>query len=643
MAHNKLYRNFIILQEDENKKSSSNEKALSGYAKIEAKGDKCKITFYAQNLKRDGDYSIVLICHKKDMKKIIDMGKINVNEVGKGEACKEYYVDNIAGLDMSYDKISGAGICKNINSDPIYLMYGFMNGEKPEAGWKKCKITKCAEEGSKAKTYTKKDSDKLKDKHKEKEEHKKDDHKEKDYDDHKKKDYDDHKKDDHKEKDCDDHKKDYHKEKDYDDHKKDDHKEKGCDDHKKDDHKEKEHHKDYELCEDGHNMKEYNKDDHKEKDCEDHKKKDHEEKEKKEHKEKDKKDKCNICREDQLINTLDGTQNNMSNNMSDGMQNNMLNNALDGTPNNMLNNTLDGTQNNMSNNMSDGMQNNMLNNALDGTPNNMLNNALDGTQNNMLNNMPDGMQNNMLNNALDGTPNNMLNNALDGTQNNMLNNALDGTQNNMLNNALDGTQNNMLNNALDGTQNNMLNNALDGTQNNMLNNTLDGTSNNMSDKFNDYEKEIARRIEEENIDPYDFKLRGGIGEFFEGLVQGFEEVKGKIKELKYCKWFKIPVLDIEDMCDASNRDRYSIIFYPMLNYYPYIRKHRHFMFGYKCDSKGDLKYLVYAIPGRRDRDDQPYGGKSGFVTWCRARGNDEMGYWLMFYDFKNSTIVVPSK
>ena len=573
MAHNKLYRNFIILQEDENKKSSSNEKALSGYAKIEAKGDKCKITFYAQNLKRDGDYSIVLICHKKDMKKIIDMGKINVNEVGKGEACKEYYVDNIAGLDMSYDKISGAGICKNINSDPIYLMYGFMNGEKPEAGWKKCKITKCAEEGSKAKTYTKKDSDKLKDKHKEKEEHKKDDHKEKDYDDHKKKDYDDHKKDDHKEKDCDDHKKDYHKEKDYDDHKKDDHKEKdcddhkkdyhkekdyddhkkddhkekGCDDHKKDDHKEKEHHKDYELCEDGHKMKEYNKDDHKEKDCEDHKKKDHEEKEKKEHKEKDKKDKCNICREDQLINTLDGTQNNMSNNMSNGMQNNMLNN------------------------------------------------------------MPDGMQNNMLNNALDGTPNNMLNNALDGTQNNMLNN------------------------------------ALDGTQNNMLNNTLDGTPNNMSDKFNYYEKEIARRIEEENIDPYDFKLRGGIGEFFEGLVQGFEEVKGKIKELKYCKWFKIPVRDIEDMCDASNRDRYSIIFYPMLNYYPYIRKHRHFMFGYKCDSKGDLKYLVYAIPGRRDRDDQPYGGKSGFVTWCRARGNDEMGYWLMFYDFKNSTIVVPSK
>lgn len=53
MAHNKLYRNFIILQEDEKTHAASGEKALSGYAKIEAKGDKCKISFYAQNLKKE--------------------------------------------------------------------------------------------------------------------------------------------------------------------------------------------------------------------------------------------------------------------------------------------------------------------------------------------------------------------------------------------------------------------------------------------------------------------------------------------------------------------------------------------------------------------------------------------------------------
>ena len=52
MAHSKLYRNFIILQEDERGYSSSDDKALSGYAKVEAKGDKCKVSFYAQNLKK---------------------------------------------------------------------------------------------------------------------------------------------------------------------------------------------------------------------------------------------------------------------------------------------------------------------------------------------------------------------------------------------------------------------------------------------------------------------------------------------------------------------------------------------------------------------------------------------------------------
>lgn len=488
MAHNKLYRNFIILQEDENKKSSSNEKTLSGYAKIEAKGDKCKITFYAQNLKSDGDYSIVLICHKKDMKKIIDMGKINVNEVGKGEACKEYYVDNIAGLDMSYDKISGAGICKNINSDPVYLMYGFMNGEKPESGWKKCKITKCAEGGSKAKTYTKKESDKLMEKHKEMP--KMEEHKEKEH----------------------------------------------CKEMpKKEEHKEKEHHKDYELCEDGHKMKEYNKDGHKEKECEDHKKKDHEEKEKKEHKEKDK---CNVCREDDESNNTLNTPCESDNVVDESVERDSALNEVE------------------------------------------------------------------VSNDTSNTP---------------------CESDDVVNESVER----------DSTLNEV--EVSDSTL--IEANESESTSN----KFNDYEKEIAKRIEEENIDPYDFKLRGGIGEFFEGLVQGFEEVKGKIKELKYCKWFNIPIMDIEDMCDSSNHDRYSIIFYPMLNYYPYIKKHRHFMFGYKCDSKGELKYLVYAIPGRRDRDDQPYGGKSGFVTWCRAKDNDEMGYWLMFYDYKNSTIVVPSK
>ena len=142
MAHNKLYRNFIILQEDEKTHAASGEKALSGYAKIEAKGDKCKISFYAQNLKKEEKYSILLICYKKDMKQIVDLGVLEISDIGKGEASKEYYVNNIAGLDFSYDKISGAAICKYVGGELTYLMYGFMNGENVGDSWKKCKVLK---------------------------------------------------------------------------------------------------------------------------------------------------------------------------------------------------------------------------------------------------------------------------------------------------------------------------------------------------------------------------------------------------------------------------------------------------------------------------------------------------------------------
>ncbi|WP_194191940.1 hypothetical protein [Clostridium chrysemydis] len=337
MAHNKLYRNFIILQEDE-KLQSPNGKVLSGYAKIEAKGDKCKVTFYAQNLKKDDEYSIVLICNKKDMKKIVDMGPIKVSDSGKGEAFKEYYVDNIAGLEFGYEKISGAGICKKGSSKAEFMLYGFMNGEKPQEGWKSSELIKCDDKNvnSKPKEYlkeTKKETKK---------------------------------------------------------------KEDGC------------------GCKD---------------------------------------------------------------------------------------------------------------------------------------------------------------------------------------------------------------------------------RDNLSKEFEDYE----RSIEEETVDPNDFRVKGGTGDYFEGIAKGFSEVKGCFKEISYSKWYKIPVKDIEDMCNAKDADKYTVVYYPMLNYYPYIIKHGHFMMGYKCDKKGNLKYLVYAIPGKKDKFDQPYVGKSGFVTWAKCKDNEEQGYWLMFYDYKTSKVVVPSK
>eukprot|EP00828_Plagiopyla_frontata_P021255 TRINITY_DN2766_c0_g1_i3.p1 TRINITY_DN2766_c0_g1~~TRINITY_DN2766_c0_g1_i3.p1 ORF type:complete len:465 (+),score=111.26 TRINITY_DN2766_c0_g1_i3:3-1397(+) len=142
LAHNKLYRNFIILQEDERGHSESSDKALSGYAKVEAKGDKCKISFYAQNLKKDSNYFMVLICCKRDFKELIDLGPLTINEAGKGDTSKEYYINNIADLKVSYEKISGAAICKTIGKETDFIMHGFMNGEEPAENWRKFKMVK---------------------------------------------------------------------------------------------------------------------------------------------------------------------------------------------------------------------------------------------------------------------------------------------------------------------------------------------------------------------------------------------------------------------------------------------------------------------------------------------------------------------
>ena len=139
---NRLYRNFVILQEDERGYANSDEKTLSGYSKVEAKGDRCKISFYAQNLRKDDDYCVVLICCKKYMKQLVNLGQLKVNDTGKAEITKEYNIYNIAGLDLSYDKISGTSIMKIKDGIPICILCGFLNGQQPSDNWKNYKILK---------------------------------------------------------------------------------------------------------------------------------------------------------------------------------------------------------------------------------------------------------------------------------------------------------------------------------------------------------------------------------------------------------------------------------------------------------------------------------------------------------------------
>ncbi len=103
-----------------------------------------------KTLKKESKYSMILICSKKDCKQLIDLGPLEVNEVGKGDTSKEYYVNNIAGLGISYEKISGAAICMVSGNEMSFIMHGFMNGEESSENWRKFKVIKDSENSSKS-------------------------------------------------------------------------------------------------------------------------------------------------------------------------------------------------------------------------------------------------------------------------------------------------------------------------------------------------------------------------------------------------------------------------------------------------------------------------------------------------------------
>ena len=389
-SNNRLYRNFVILQEDERGYANSEDKTLSGYSKIEAKGDKCKISFYAQNLKKDNDkYYMVLICSKKDIKQIVNLGPLEVTDKGKGEVTKEFNVSNIAGLNLDFDKISGAAIVKMNNDSPIFVMCGFLNGQQPTDNWKGYTIVKTRDVRS-TKSNIIKDS-----------------------------------------------------------------------------------------------KKEIKKNDSKKRKVKEESLSENEAKE-----------------EEKPI---------IENPIRDEVE-------------------------------------------------------------------------------VKIEPEETKKEFAESEESEII--------------------------------------------------EENEPKENLRGKFEDYEDEIEANKE---FDPINGKIRGSIGEYFESIVDGFERDTDSIDELKYTKWYKVPVHDLREMCNMNNYNKYTLAYYPMLNYYPYIKKYGFFMIGYKCDSKGNLKHIIYGVPGKKDKDEQPYDGRTGFVTWESIKNNANNGCWLMFYDFKNSTVVVPMK
>ncbi|MFL0247535.1 hypothetical protein [Candidatus Clostridium stratigraminis] len=416
MTQKKSYsRYFIILQEDEKGYALGSDKLPSGYAKLEIKNDKCKISYYVQNLKKESTpYLMVLICNKKDVKKIIRIGEMNIDEYGRTEVFYEYPTDNVANSSIGVDKVVGAAIVRLMNTSLISVMSGFTSTDIPE--WKNFEIT------------------------------------------------------------------------------------------------EDENKKDEVLQEVRAEVKPI--------------------------------EPVEIIEPIERIEPVEPIE-----------------------PVETLNQV-----------------------------------EIEKERENIFEEYEK---------------------KIEEAKNN---------EEESLREILDSEEEiNTLPEEQEEIDDDVINNAEEEYP--LLN----------EDEY--YNNEDLRHKTKNQKGYEDNYFSGEVGSFFRNLVSDFEELEGYFNEIKRCKWYKVPVNGPEDMHSCSDYSRHTIVYNPMTNYYPYIGKHKHYLMGYKFDKDNNMKYFIYGIPGTKARMDQPFGGKSGFVTWVplvpHEENEDSMGYWLMFYDFNNSTIVIP--
>ncbi|KRQ86314.1 hypothetical protein ABG79_01826 [Caloramator mitchellensis] len=112
MANKRAYtRYFIIFQEDDKGFGIAQDKPPTGYAKIENKNGRSKVTFYVQNLLTEkGPYTACLIDSTKNPPILARLGNINVDETGRGEIWWEYREDDIAETGNHIDRFNVAAI-----------------------------------------------------------------------------------------------------------------------------------------------------------------------------------------------------------------------------------------------------------------------------------------------------------------------------------------------------------------------------------------------------------------------------------------------------------------------------------------------------------------------------------------------------
>lgn len=152
---------------------------------------------------------------------------------------------------------------------------------------------------------------------------------------------------------------------------------------------------------------------------------------------------------------------------------------------------------------------------------------------------------------------------------------------------------------------------------------------NISEQNNISERNISESEAENLIGSLELKDQGVPGEsqyvrnlkkYIGDIIGHLQEVQPFEEKMEGYKWWKI------ENGYAFNKD--------------------HYLMGLVFE-QNKVKYIVYAMPGKFNMFDQPYGGLTGFVCWRPARGQqfeyDADGYWLMHIDALTGQIVMPLK
>ncbi len=109
----------------------------------------------------------------------------------------------------------------------------------------------------------------------------------------------------------------------------------------------------------------------------------------------------------------------------------------------------------------------------------------------------------------------------------------------------------------------------------------------------------------------------------------YEELMPFDQDLTGARWKRVS--NPADMPLASPGARYFSEIY------------KHFLFGAKAGKNGYAKEFYIAVPGRFSKEEQPDGGRSGFVYWQPVTGagkdSTSYGYWIVAIDAENGDIL----